>query len=293
MTCYLSTSCFGGTSVSSAIKLCQECGVESIEFSAPHPYQPIEQLKKTLINFHKQGCAFTLHNYFPTPKDDFILNLASNNEVERRKSKLLVKNALELSALIGAPLYGVHPGYLAHANTVEDGKFVFTNETMTYSQALENAVSFIGELESQFEKRKVKLLIENLFPEPNKNNSLCCTFEEIFEFMSQISDNVGLLLDLGHWNVSSTIYGFDRKLSLEKYLNEFADRVFEVHLSENDGIKDQHLAVKKDSWQLEAIKLVNQTKPINNIERVYCIEARNASAFELKNSIKLVDEIIA
>ena len=109
----------------------------------------------------------------------------------------------------------------------------------------------------------------------------------------QAPEGVGLLLDLGHLNVSSKIMGFDRDLFLYKYLEAFADKVFEVHLSENNGILDEHLAIKEKSWQLSAIKLIEQTRIENDVERIYCIEARNSSLQELKHSIDLINEVIS
>ena len=267
--------------------------MKRIEVSAPHQYQSIEDLKKTLVEFREIGCEITLHNYFPAPRDEFILNIASHDKIEIQKAKTLVTNALELSCSIGSPLYGIHPGYLSQATKVEQGNFVFENKVSSYSNALDNAVTFICNFASQFKRKRVKLLIENLFPGPDNNHSLCCTFDEIWEFMMQAPEGVGLLLDLGHLNVSSKIMGFDRDLFLYKYLEAFADKVFEVHLSENNGILDEHLAIKEKSWQLSAIKLIEQTRIENDVERIYCIEARNSSLQELKHSIDLINEVIS
>ena len=53
--------------------------------------------------------------------------------------------------------------------------------------------------------------------------------------MQQIDDlmhslpKVGLLLDLGHMNISSRLMGFDRKI-LDEYLTKYGDRLLEVHI---------------------------------------------------------------
>ena len=279
--------------MSLAINKCLEIGVNRIEVSAPHEFQPLKNLKDTLNDFREKGCAITLHNYFPAPKDDFILNIASHNELEIQKSKTLVLNALELAHSIGSPLYGLHPGYLSQARKVEKGNFIFAGQVSSYSDALDNAITFICNFASQFKKKRVRLLIENLFPGPNNNHSLCCSYDQIYELMTQIPQEVGLLLDLGHLNVSSNLQGYNRDLFLDEYLEEFSDRVFEVHLSENNGIFDEHLSIKKGSWQLNAIKRIEQTKVENNAERVYCIEARNSNLVDLKDSIDLINGAIS
>ena len=54
-----------------------------------------------------------------------------------------------------------------------------------------------------------------------------------------------------------------------------------------------NLAIKEKSWQLSAIKLIEQTRIENDVERIYCIEARNSSLQELKHSIDLINEVIS
>ena len=102
-----------------------------------------------------------------------------------------------------------------------------------------------------------------------------------------------LLLDLGHLNVASTIFEIDRNALLEEYLSEFGERVLEVHISENHGLKDEHLPVKSNSWQLDAIKKIKQIAIKNHGERHYCVEAKNASEAEIKESLFLINELVA
>ena len=60
-------------------------------------------------------------------------------------------------------------------------------------------------MNSGFMEKGVTLLIENLFPGRSRKTSLNCSLVEIREFMSNVPESVGLLLDLGHLNISSTI----------------------------------------------------------------------------------------
>ena len=72
-------------------------------------------------------------------------------------------------------------------------------------------------------------------------------------------------------------------------LLNFADRIFEVHLSENDGELDQHKAVLEDSWQLSAIEILQKSVP-NRL--LFCLEARNSSRDEIDRSLRLINEIV-
>ena len=291
--CYLSTSCFGRSYVSDAIRQCHEISPHRIEISAPHHHQTLDELEEILKGFRENGYALTLHNYFPPPEESFVLNMAAGDDIGKACTQALVKGALRLAIAAGSPLYGIHAGYLARADAKADGTFAFDDELSPYGEALERAVAFINEIAPAYEEAGVRFLVENLFPSPKKRHSLFCSLEEIREFMSQIPKSVGLLLDLGHLNVSSGIMEFDRDLFIDNYLTEFADRLVEVHISENEGLKDEHLSVKKGSWQLEALKSIHQQNQPFDTNRVYCVEARNSTHDELRASISLVDEIVA
>ena len=293
MSCFLSTSCCGNTGLKEAIDFCHEISPYKIEISAPHHFQLVREYRDLLSTYRNNGFNFILHNYFPAPRHSFVLNIASNIDSNKQQALKLVKNALNLSQCCGSPIYGIHAGYLANA-TVGDsnGEFKFDQSSLTYAEALDNAVMFVNKIAPLFEKKGISLLIENLFPSMKMRHSLFCSIKEISEFMSQVPKSVGLLLDLGHMNISSNIMEFDKSEFIDSYLDLFGHRLMELHLSENNGIFDEHLAVRKDSWQLHAIKLIKEIPISNNEGRVFCVEARNASISELRESINLVNEII-
>ena len=292
MVCYLSSSCFSDTYISDAINDCHKLNPYHIELSAPHYFQTLDFLKKKLETLSSSGFKLLIHNYFPPPEESFVLNMATKNQKAKNQSINLIYNALELCVVSKSPLYGIHAGYLSQPISTSDGVFKFTGKPMSYSEALNQSIEFVNNINGEFEKVGVKLVIENLFPSRDKNESLFCSFEQIKEFMSQVPKSVGLLLDLGHLNISSKIMNFELNSFIDLYLDEYADRLFEIHLSENNGYKDEHLEIKKNSWQLMALKLIHQQKPSNFENRFYCIESRNASANNLKISIDLVNEII-
>ena len=66
-----------------------------------------------------------------------------------------------------------------------------------------------------------------------RNSSLNCNFQQITDLMDNLPKEVGLLLDLGHMNISSKIMDFDRYKFLDQYLSKYGDRLYEVHISEN------------------------------------------------------------
>jgi sugar phosphate isomerase/epimerase len=291
--CYLSTSCFSRNYVAEAIERCHEFAPYRVEISAPHLYQPIDELEILLREYRERGFALTIHNYFPSPLVPFVLNIAASNGLGKKRAKSLIEEALRLALAAGSPFYGVHAGYLARADATDTGMFNFDSEMSSYSSALDRAVSFVNQIAPSFEKKGVGLIIENLFPSPNKRHSLFCSFEEIKEYMDQVPSNVGLLLDLGHLNVSSNIFSFNREVFLERFLDSYSERLFQVHLSENSGFKDEHRAVLIGSWQLEALSRIHRQSCARGVSRTYCLEARNSSEEDIRASLDHIDEIVS
>ena len=100
-----------------------------------------------------------------------------------------------------------------------------------------------------------------------------CSITDIQEFLSEIPTDVGLILDLGHLNVSSNIIGFDRNKFLDNYINVFSDRLQEIHVSENNGKYDEHLPIKENSWQLD-YKEVKWNKWVSR-DKIICLIRNN------------------
>lgn len=295
MKCFLSTSCFRGEKLNEAIEKCGELSHRNVEISAPHPYETLSDLKNIFHEFVQNDYKFVFHNYFPTPKKSFVLNIASSDKKTIESCEEMCKSVIELSPHANSNLYGIHAGYLSKATVKEDGNFKFDDDISNYNSSLNNATSFVNTIHKKFKSNNINLIIENLFPSVSRRSSLFCDLNEIEDFMNLIPKDVGLLLDLGHLNISSNLLKFDKIKFLEKFLDLYGNRLLEVHISENNGIKDEHLALDKNSWQLEAISKIKKKKIKSfnkNNERVYCLEARNSQIEDLKKSLNLINEII-
>lgn len=282
----------GNIPLKDVLRQCDENAIHLVELSAPHPYEPLNKVRELLLEYRQKGFRFTIHNYFPPQKRDFMLNIASFNNGIRTKSQNLVKQALKLASEIGSPTYGVHTGYLADGAADSKGLFHFKPEKNNYLLCLRQIEAFIEDVIKNL-NNGIILLLENLFPGRTDNYSLGCTFYEMKEIMSIVPEQVGLLLDLGHLNVSSRILGFDKYVFLDKYLAEFGDRIHEVHFSENNGLEDEHLPLKKGSWQLKVLKNICASPSNKKFPRIYCLEARNNfSLNSLKMSIELINKYL-
>lgn len=291
---YLSTRCLRDLPLEEALRWCRENGIFHVELSGPHPFEPIEKIRSLLMSYRKKGLSFTIHNYFPPQGDDFILNIASPDKDIYLKSVRLVEEALKLCDEVGSPVYGVHSGYLGDGKAGPDGTFIFTSFKEAPGACLQRAVQFIESAVKKIPNNRISLILENLFPESSKSYSLARTIEEIKEMMVLLPECVGLLLDLGHLSVASRMLKFDKFLFLEEYLSAFGNRVFEVHLSENSGLADEHLILSKASWQLKALPRINSVPTKKAFPRVFCLEAKDSRETGLlKSSMELIQDSLS
>ena len=99
-----------------------------------------------------------------------------------------------------------------------------------------------------------RIAIENLCPivPPNLHSFIAAPsdIEELLNYYKN-RQNIGFLLDLGHLNVAANYFKFDKKKVLNNLFSKYPDKIFELHMSENDGRLDSHKILPIDSWQIE------------------------------------------
>jgi len=280
----------GGLPLREVLEYCEKNGIMHVEFSAPHPVQSFESIRELFREYKEKGFQFILHNYFPPQEEDFVLNISSKDSTILDLSRQLVSDSEKLARVAEAPVYAIHAGYLADACAQPDGMFKFNKTKNKYSECLDAAAKFINSIIQEFDNQKVALALENLFPGKDKY-ALFCSIDEIKEMMSLMPPQVGLLLDLGHLNISANLMGFNKFKFIDKYLSEFGDRLYEVHCSENKGEKDEHLPLEKGSWQLEVLKEIDTIAMNRDFSRVYCLEARNSIGLgQIQQSMRLIED---
>ena len=192
MSCYLSSSCFKGYAIADVFDLCRKEGITQLELSAPHKYQSVEAIRSILQEQRSQGFDITLHNYFPPQAEEFVLNIASEDDHVLTLSRKLVDDSMSLSEDAQSSVFGIHAGYLADAYADDRGHFHFRPIETTYRKALERAAKFINSVALMIMRGSVALVLENLFPLSDKENvSLFCSMEQIEDLMSMVSGRVG------------------------------------------------------------------------------------------------------
>ncbi len=276
---YASTSCLKNPS--NVIRVLEEYekeGIENVELGSVHSNFDISKLKRFDFNF-------LIHNYFPPPKNPFNFNLASQNLTIRNKSINLAKKAIDLCQKINSPIYTFHAGFTVDPEKL-GSKFSRKN-IVNRETAILTYIESLGDIIEYSKKNSVKIAMEpnvvqkfNLIKNKNKL-SLFADIDELkylYKFINK--KDLGLLLDLGHTNVTATWLNFNR----DEFVDFCKNKTLAVHISNNDGKKDQHKALTKDCWHLSKLKLF-KNKPI-------ILETMNLTPKQISNNIKIANSAL-
>jgi len=271
---YISTSSIATRDVIESIMRLSEI-TGNIELSGGAEYD--ENLPEMLIQVKREkSVQLLLHGYFPPPQTHFVLNFSDVSE----RTRNFIRESISLVRLLSVPYYSIHGGftrsYVARDNLLFDtGEREFSLKDM-----MENVNWFRTEFPD------IKLAVENMYP---NNGILDCAFlmhvDEIIWFMDTCPD-VQLLLDLGHLKISASLLGFDFLAAASRIMELLGDRLVEIHLSENNGINDDHYIVPRSSEQVGVLE--RNRLLIHEYEINITIESRNETIDSLLNCYEAI-----
>ncbi|MGB1103633.1 MAG: sugar phosphate isomerase/epimerase family protein [Crocinitomicaceae bacterium] len=243
---FISSSCIKHNRIIDSVQDLHAYGFSEIELSGgTKPYktliQDLEAVQKEL------GVSLLLHNYFPPPQEDFVLNLASVNDKVYQQSIEHCKRAIDISAKLGTRKFGFHAGFFIDIKVSEIGKKLSPSDITDKNEAFDRFCKAHGELK-KFAGNDVILYVENnVFSFSNNEsfegqNPLMVTDLSSYQELKERID-FNLLLDVAHLKVSCQ--------TLEKDFNQELDTLFKVsdyiHLSDNDGLHDTNDAIEMES----------------------------------------------
>lgn len=264
---FISSLCSKKKRIGEAVCELAELGFKNIELTGGTLFY--EGFEDELIELReKYALSYMVHNYFPPPREDFVLNLASRKSEIKEKILLLIKEALRLSRIFAKNLYTMHPGFVNEVlPELKDNFFVKDAEIFNSREDFYKMLSYVAD---EVVPEGMKVAVENLsLKSIDDEFSFLCGRDSIKTFLDFFSKNknVGMLLDLGHLNIASTIFGFDRDLFLEELVKEYSEKIFAFHLSGNDGYTDLHAPISCDSWHLKYLK--KHKKTFKNVPVVF------------------------
>lgn len=261
----------------------------NVELSGVHSFLPLEQLTSLINKEKKRGFNFIFHNYFPPPDVEIVLNILSENEDTRKKSKNIILDSLKLASLTKVDFYAFHPGYYYEAVINKDGSFKVLSDIKdkTYEFWCKKIKNEIHEILNNKEN-VVDIGIENLFPSPQKKiNAFLTTPEEIINFFQDDEikkERIFFLLDLGHLEITCNLLNLNKDKVFNEILEKLEEKIYEIHLSNNDGINDLHSRIDIDSWQLRCLSSLKNKK--------ITYESRNLNINQVLEDIDLIQKYL-
>lgn len=211
------------------IKIAKENNFEMIEILGESPFFK----KSNTMAFKDCGLEVSIH----APTVD--INIASLNDGIRAESVKQMKDCIDYAESINASAMTVHLGKIGR------------NDPPLREAAMEFALESVSQLVDYAEN--VIVSIENM---PVRKSFLGNRIEELEFIQSQTGCN--LTIDLGHGNTTGN----------NEELLELKNITY-CHLNDNDGVKDQHIALGDGTLDLELLKKVKKgIIELNNFDNI-------------------------
>ncbi len=248
---YVSSSCINKNRIGDVINQLAQSGIRNIELSGGTEYY--DGLVYDLIRqSEKYQLKYTCHAYFPPSKVPFVVNLASCNDEIYKQSLEHYDNCLELLKKIDCNVLSVHSGFMVEIHKNEIGKKISNVIVYDKNESYSRFCYAYQRLLKKCNKQGVTLYLENnVLSRENydvfgyNNYFMMIDYETIMYMKKQIEFD--LLLDLGHLYVSANTLGLD----YGKECKQLKEYVKWIHISENNGISDEHKSLRTGSKILE------------------------------------------
>lgn len=291
MEAYISTGAFRFSELREIIAFSVDRGIDHIELSSGITYQPnlLDPVRET----NQKQITFLIHNYFPPAENPFVLNLASLDADTRKRSVDLCEAAISLTAELESPFYSVHSGFAFDMEAdflgkPESQKEIPLNAHFPYEEAYDTFVENIVHLTELAKSKGVQLLIENNVVSPsyltehNRDAFLMASADEIVRLVSDVDDPaLGVLVDVGHVNVTATALDFRR----ERFIEILAPYIGAFHLSDNNGRFDQNLPFDENAWFCPLLRDFPDVSVV--------IEAYNLTWAQMDQQLRVLDFLMA
>lgn len=280
---FISSLAYRGKTAKQISKIALENSL-NIEFSSNIPFD-----ESNIEAFNNHNGLKLIHNYFPTPKESFVINLASSNKIILEKSIKHCFENIKRTSKLNLPFYSVHSGFCLDPSISSLGGKIESKEAIRRSDHTDIFIETAYKLSNIAKKYGVQLLIENnVLSEKNflinqfQNIFLCVDSSEIIEIMESVNmENFGLLLDTGHLKVSANTLKLDVDLEVKK-LKKYVEA---VHHSDNNGKQDSNDCLDQDYWFLKYIKYYS--------EKFHVLEVKDADYQSIEYQINLLSNAIS
>jgi sugar phosphate isomerase/epimerase len=253
MELYLSLSAYGGVSTRQALTVFAEAGVQKVELAIG--VKPDADASIAIQAFRQQGMQFRAHHAFVWESQHRPFNLALPMKMDyfERMADWLAEQAITA--------YSVHPGhyrggpetawqlFLANLEKLDaickQRRIELAVETMYDSSKESEKRYFLDCLDSNQEPRRKRTRYETApfwflqTPQGVGNEPLTA-----IQALRSAMPDLKWVLDLSHLNI-----GWDDRVEERfKVIDCIANRLSEIHVSDNDGQRDLHSRITDDTW---------------------------------------------
>lgn len=278
---YVSSTCVKKSNIAEVIRVLAENNITNIELSGGTCYY--EEIENDLIMLkHAYQLKYACHAYFPPHKYPFVVNLASCNDQIYKRSIEHYINCIEMLKRIECPVLSIHAGFLVEIGTDEIGNKLSNRVVYNEKKAYDRFCSAYMHISELCRKNMIALFLENNvlsaenYKEFDYNNYMMMTdYESIMKMKERLDFN--LLLDLGHLHVSTNTLG----LKYSEQCNKLKDHVKWIHISDNDGVFDEHKPLRQKSIVMQEFRKICDADIDVTLETV-------GSVGEIIASIKLI-----
>ena len=267
--------------ISDILSICSKANISNIELGSNHIYE--NNFKKIIKQYN---FCFLVHNYFPIPRNSFVVNIASSNARIKNLSLLHIKKAINFCRETNSKLYTFHPGFIEDPMKPSSSKknydFIWKkkNSNNNYKLAFKNMLFSLREIVNYAKSKRVKVAIESSGSFKKRNLVLMQKPEEYQELFNYFSPNdLGINLNIGHLNLAASAFNFSRL----KFVNKLKPYILAMELSHNNGLEDQHLPLRKKAWYW---KIINDP----DLYKTYKIlEYRNTNIQAIKKNLDQIN----
>jgi len=249
---YISTSCVKNTKIEDSVEELATNGFKNIELSGGTEYY--DNFEYVLLDLKdKYNLNYRCHNYFPPPKNPFVLNLASLSDETFQMSSNHLEKVIALSNRLGADKFAFHAGFFIDIKLNEIGKKLSRDSLFDEVESINRFCNAFKLLQKKAEENGISLYIENnVFSKTNaetyngENPFMMTNFNEYKTLKEKIDFN--LLLDVAHLKVSAKTLNLNWRDEFENMIN--ASNY--IHISDNDGLHDLNNQVRRSSdlWSM-------------------------------------------
>lgn len=251
---YVSSSCIRGDNIADIVRQMAENGLSNIELSGGTQYYDSIDTDLEILR-QKYHLQYACHAYFPPPRDPFVVNLASCNNTIYHRSIDHYMHCVEMLKRIKCGVLSIHAGFLIEIGTGEIGRKLSNRVVYDEEEAYDRFCAAYESIARSCAENDIILYLENnVLNGENyrrfgfRNYMMMTDHESVMKMKERLKFN--LLLDLAHLHVSSKTLGLD----YAEECNKLKEYVRWVHISENNGIFDEHKPLRHDSVIINEFK---------------------------------------